>query len=75
MIKHWQLFDSITNTQISQLQLANIEVSCIRTLDSQDVYIITENEKQEQFLFLMFDANRIQHIGTDYDGEHIWLRA
>jgi len=89
MIKHWRLFDSITDTQIRQLDTADI---CVRIEDdtseidfplhgkvhfvkSRDVYISTTNDKQEAFLFLMFDPNKIQQVGTEYDREYTWWRG
>ena len=89
MIKHWRLYDSITDTQIRQLDTAGI---CVRIEDdtseidfplhgkvqvvkSRDVYISTTNDKQEAFLFLMFDPNKIQHVGTEYDEKHAWWRG
>ena len=81
MIKHWRLFDSITDTQIKQLYTAGIAV---RTEDdvsefefpttgrkqfviSQTVYISTVNENQESFLLLMVNSDKLQHIETEYN--------
>ena len=89
MIKHWRLFDDITDTQIRQLDTAGISVKIeddvseidfpihgkVHVVKSRDVYISTTNDKQEAFLFLMFDTNKIQHVGTEYDREYTWLRG
>lgn len=71
MIKHWRLFDTITQEQIKQLRTAKIFVRIeddVSYLDfplqgrvpfvkSQDVYISTLNEKQETLLHIMFPDN------------------
>jgi len=81
MIKHWRLYDSITDTEIRQLYTAGIavrkekdvsrmdfpirgEVSIVK---SYDIHISTANEKQESFLLLMFNSDKLQHVETEYD--------
>lgn len=68
MIKHWRLFDTITQEQIKQLRTAKIFVRIeddVSYLDfpitgrlpfvkSQDIYITTVDEKQETILYTMF---------------------
>lgn len=87
MIKHWRLFDSITDTQISQLQSAGICVNIendtseidfpihgkVQIVKCQDVWISTANDKQETLLFLVFDPDKLQLAGKEYDDQHIWL--
>jgi hypothetical protein len=81
VIKHWRLFDSITEEQIKQLDTAGL---CVRIEDdvselefplagkiqfvkSRDVYISTTNEKQESFLFLIVNTANLKRMRTDYD--------
>lgn len=87
MIKHWRLFDTITDTQISQLHDAGVYVkvendtcvidstihSKVRVIKTQDLWISTATEKQETFLFLLFDPDKLQLVGKEYDYQHIWL--
>lgn len=68
MIKHWRLFDDISEAQYRQLTVAGVAVSIdydtsdfefpttgrIQTVKSRDVYISTINEKQETLIQLMF---------------------
>jgi len=81
MIKHWQLFDSITDTEIKQLYTAGIAVreekdvshinfpirGEVAIVKSHDIHISTANEKQEVFLLLMFDSDKLQHVETEYN--------
>jgi len=87
MIKHWRLFDSITDTQISQLYAAGISVNVendaselefpivgkVQFVKSYEVWISTTSEKQETFLYLMFNADNLQLVGKEYDNNHAWL--
>jgi hypothetical protein len=89
MIKHWRLFDTITAEQIKQLDTAGICVKIendvselefplagkVQFVKSSDVYISTINEKQESFLFLMFNTDKLDHVGTEYDDKHTWWQA
>lgn len=86
MIKHWRLYESISNSQIKQLYTAGISVNVddkftnvylssgpVPIVTSQEVWISTTSEKQETFLFLMFDTDKLQLAGKEYDSNHIWL--
>lgn len=89
MIKHWRLFDDITVEQIKQLDTARICVKIeddfselefpiagkVHFVKSRDVYISTTNDKQEAFLFLMFNTNKLKHVGTEYDSKHAWWQG
>jgi len=84
MIKHWRLYDSITATQIKQLYTADITVrraddtgeidfpmsGRVRYVKSYDIYISTVNEKQESFLFLMFNSDKLLLVETEYDNRY-----
>lgn len=80
MIKHWRVFDDITEEQIKQLNIAHIyfrkvdetsEVEFpiygkVQFVKSQDIYISTTDEKQETLLHLMF-TDKIKLIGYSND--------
>jgi hypothetical protein len=85
MIKHWRLFDDITEEQIKQLQDSDIFVRVetdvdyfdvvtagiknYSTIKRQDVFIGTTVESQETILHLLFPG-KVKLIGYDYDYEH-----
>jgi hypothetical protein len=83
MIKHWRLFDTITEQQLKQLDSVGIYVKIeddVSELDfpiygkvpfvkSQDIYISTTKESQETLLHLMF-ADTVRPIGYENDREY-----
>ena len=85
MIKHWRLFDDITEEQIKQLQDSDIFVRVVTDVDyfdvvtagiknysiieRQDVFIGTTVESQETILHLLFPG-KVKLIVYDYDYEH-----
>ncbi len=83
MIKHWRLFDDITEEQVKQLQKAGIFVRIeddVTYLDfpiagklpfkrGEDVYISTLNENQETILHILFPET-VKLIGYNNDYEH-----
>lgn len=82
-IKHWRLFDVITEAQIKQLERASIIVKIeddfseiefpiygkVQVLKSQDIYLTTVDETQETMLYLMF-ANSIKFMGHGIINEY-----
>lgn len=88
MIKYWRLLDTITSEQIRQLDTAGICVKIeddvselefplagkVQFVKSSDVYISTVNNKQEAFLFLMFNLDKIEHVGTEYGDGYGWWK-
>lgn len=85
MIKHWGLYESISNSQIKQLYTAGISVEFendtvetefpihgkVQIVRNQIVHIKTVNEKQETLLYLMF-SGRVRLIGCENDLPTYW---
>ncbi len=83
IIKHWRLFDEITEAQKNQLERARIIVKIeddfseiefpiygkVQVLKSQDIYLTTVDEAQETMLYLMF-ANTIKFMGHEIVDEY-----
>lgn len=80
MIKHWGLYESISNSQIKQLYTAGISVDFendsteiefpihgkVQIVRNQIVHIKTVSEEQETLLYLMF-SDRLHLRGCEND--------
>lgn len=83
MIKHWRLYESITQAQLKQLDIAGSYVKIeneiseieftihkgIQLVKNQDIYISTSTDLQEILLHIMFPGT-VKLIGYDDNYEY-----